>query len=110
MNIVMILVNIINKNSTPEAPYLIIGSTDAIQNQPIEKMIWLSLLMIDLYLILWPTGFFLRFPHLFMGSTTLDTRRKSFYVNGNISQISNGRSSFASVSQSRRESRLTVNT
>ena len=40
--------------------------------------------MIDLYLILWPTGFFLRFPHLFMGSTTLDTRRKSFYVNGNI--------------------------
>ena len=29
MNIVMILVNIINKNSTPEAPYLIIGSTDA---------------------------------------------------------------------------------
>ena len=25
----MILVNIINKNSTPEAPYLIIGSTDA---------------------------------------------------------------------------------
>ena len=47
-------------------------------------MIWLSLLMIDLYLILWPTGFFLRFPHLFMGSTTLDSRRKSFYVNGNI--------------------------
>ena len=55
-----------------------------VQNQRIEKMIWLSLLMIDLYLILWPTGFFLRFPHLFMGSTTLDTRRKSFYVNGNI--------------------------
>ena len=55
-----------------------------VQNQRIEKMIWLSLLMIDLYLILWPTGFFLRFPHLFMGSTTLDSRRKSFYVNGNI--------------------------
>ena len=29
MNIVMILVNIINKNSTPEEPYLVIGSSDA---------------------------------------------------------------------------------
>ena len=55
---------------------------NSVQNQRIEKLIWLSLLMIDLYLILWPTGFFLRFPHLFMGSA--ETRRKSFYVNGNI--------------------------
>ena len=54
----------------------------SVQNQRIEKLIWLSLLMIDLYLILWPTGFFLRFPHLFMGSS--ETRRKSFYVNGTI--------------------------
>ena len=29
MNIVMILVNIINKNSTADAPYLVLGSTDA---------------------------------------------------------------------------------
>ena len=82
MNIVMILVNIINKNSTPEAPYLIIGSTDASKYNLIPPIEWIDLTWrheMDLETSLWAWKF----------EISVESKNKIqllFQINGKVSK------------------------